>query len=425
MSSRQRFRRFLLNASVSLAATVITLLLLDLVLILTGLFPPRYDYGDAKVGWLSAAPTGRIEEEGCLHLASNSRLTFIRNEDGIRTDRPAAELQRRDGRLHVGVSGDSHTDLCAPNARTHVGVLEHELTTAGTPTSTFGAGAGKYSPLQAYLAVQASLRAYHAEALVLNVYTGNDFYDMLRVDDRPHLEWNGMRYAVAPPVWYQQDEPGVVHRSRVRYAARLIAQASGVRRVWLRVTYLRDVAASQGQGLGAVLAYMNDLRKARADGVGYPEAFAAQMLNQQLFFHRFPESRAESIRRLQALLALIRSEQPDLLLVLSALPSYQLVDRTGGDGSLKAVMANLPISFEAGVRQEESLYEDLRRLAVAEGWVFVDNLRPLRTYSGAEPLFNTFDYHLEPAASEIVGRTQAAAVIAARKPSLGRVGGTR
>src|SRR5690606_2483070 len=127
-----------------------------------------------------------------------------------------------------------------------------------------------------------TLDAYRPEAMILNLYTGNDFYDMLRVDDRPHFVATDSGYAIAPPVWYQSDPPGVRRRSRVLHVFRTLSDVTGVRRVWVRVRYLQDVAREQGRGMRAVAAYMSDLREASVPEAGYPQALSAQFLNQQI-----------------------------------------------------------------------------------------------------------------------------------------------
>ena len=161
---------------------------------------------------------------------------------------------------------------------------------------------------------------------------------------------------------------------------------------------------------------MNDLRKSASSDVGYSAALAAQMLNQQLFFYRFPGSREASIQRLRSLLELVRSENPGALLVFSALPSYQLVGEQPVDSALLAVLENLPINYEDGVREEAELYEITRSLAEQTGWLFVDNLRALRAYEGPERLYNAFDYHFLPVASELIGKAQAEAIFAHLRP---------
>ena len=150
---------------------------------------------------------------------------------------------------------------------------------------------------------------------------------------------------------------------------------------------------------------------------GYPAAFAAQMLNQQLFFHRFPGARDESMARVRALLHLIRREHPDLLLVMSPIPSYQVVAEFPIDQALLDLLARLPIAYDQGVAEEESLYRELGHEAQQAGWIYVDNLSALRAWAGEERLYNDFDYHILPVASEIIGRAQARALLPAASPA--------
>ena len=405
-----RFRPLAAKLAVYSAIVLGTLVLLDLGMIALGLFPPSYDYGDLDAGWVAARPTGQMEQAACTEYSTGDPAIYQRNEDAARTSVGAQRLREEPELFTIAVGGDSQTDLCAPNGQTHFGVLERELSARGQETVTFAYGAGKYSALQAYFAVRRLIDAYSADAFVLNFYTGNDFYDMMRVDDRPHFVRRGERYEIAPPVWYQQDPPGIKRYSRTLYAIRTIGKRTGIRNVVLRLRYLRAIAVEQGKGLPTVLAYMNDLRRSATPEVGYSAAFAAQMLNQQLFFHRVPGSREETVRRVRALLELIRREHPDLLLVVSALPSYQLVQQQPVDPAFLGVFERLPLTFEGGVREEGELYETLRRLAAETGWVFADNLTPLRQYAGDERLYNDFDYHLLPVASEIIGRAQAQAI---------------
>jgi hypothetical protein len=256
---------------------------------------------------------------------------------------------------------------------------------------------------------------YSADVFVLNLYTGNDFYDMLRVDDRPHFVTAASGgYRIADPVWYRLDPPDEQPRSRVLFVLRSAAKKVGIERMFLRLQYLRDAAAARNAGVGAIVGYMNDLRKAGTSKVEYSHAFAAQMLNQQLFFHRFPGSREESVARVRALMEMVRREQPGKLLVMSPIPSYQLVNQRPNDAVLQEVIGRLPITYEGGVAEEGELYTTLKTLAAETGWIFVDNLGPLRAYSGQEALYNTVDYHIEPAASNIIGAVQATAIRAVR-----------
>jgi hypothetical protein len=181
----------------------------------------------------------------------------------------------------------------------------------------------------------------------------------------------------------------------------------GIRKAWLRFTDLRQLAASQGKGTATVIQYMRDLLKAREPSLGYPDAFSAQFLNQQLFFHHFPAAREESLRRMREVMRMARAENPGLILVMSPIPSYQLLDHEPLDSALMRTLARLPITLQEGIAQERGLYEQLRVLSGEEGWLFVDNLAALASHQGTERLYNNFDYHVLPPASELIGRGEA------------------
>lgn len=407
----RRAKRFLKALLVYSAIIAGTLLVLDGVLILTGLFPPTLNPGDPDLGWRSGAATGRFETNKCTEFATGEVVSYQRNEDGVRTSLSRSARDSGSSRVRIAISGDSQTDLCAPNPETHAGALESELALQGIPAVALSYGAGRYSPLQYYLAFRKILRPYRPTAFVMNVYTGNDFYDILRVDDRPHFVPSGGGYAIAPPVWFLYDDPQAVHRSRVLHALRTLSDKAGIRGLYLRTQELRHLAAAQGKGFGTVVGYLRDLWRARDKSVGYPEAFTAQMLNQQLFFHRFPASREEGFRRLRALMVLVREENPGVLLVMSPLPSYELAGQQPVDSALLRTLERLPISYREGVQQERELYESLRSLAAEQRWLFVDNLSALQAYQGSERLYNEFDYHLLPVASALIGRAQAAVLL--------------
>jgi len=407
-------KRLLLTTAQYGGIVLVTLLAIDIACIVLGVFPPTYEYGEPDVGWVASPPTGAMHEDRCNDYSADTIYTFTRNEDGVRTPRRAADLLADTQSYLIAVTGDSQTELCAPNAQTHAGVLESALNARGLRAVVLPYGAGRYSPVQDYMVFKKALLKYHPRAFVLNLYTGNDFNDILRVDDRPHFVRSDSGYVIAPPVWYRYDDPRVRRRSRVLFALHEVAKGTGVEGFAQRLEVLRAVAAEQGKGLPTVLAYMNDLRKSAEPSVGYSGALSAQMLNQQLFFYRFPGSRAESIRRVRALLELIRRENPGRVLMLSPLPSYQLVQEQPVDEALLRTLARLPITYEGGLREERALYDTLQVLARETGWLFVDNLRALQAYAGPDRLYNNFDYHLLPAASAIIGRAQADALLQER-----------
>lgn len=395
----------LLLFAVSVGSTVA---LVDGALIYFDLFPPRYEYGEPELGFAPHMP-GRVMEDSCTDNVTGKEVTITKNEVGIRTNVAVAELQSGPDRLKIAVVGDSQTELCAPNALTHPGVLEKELRQRDPGTVVLSYGRGRYSPLQAYLLFKKRLKQFHPQVLLINLYTGNDFYDMLRVDDRPYLvkpEGAGT-YQLHEPVWLKYEDPGVQHRSRILFILRSLVKETGIRDVVVRLQFLVGLANEQKQGLGKAVSYMNDLRAAVNSDVGYPAAYAAQMLNQQIFFHHFPSSIEESRGRIRFLMEMIRKENTDTLLILSPIPSYQLVQQQPVDPAFLRTISRMPFNYENGVRQEETLYYTLKEVAREMGWLFVDNLVPLRAYKGSDRLYNVFDYHVTPAASDIIGANEA------------------
>lgn len=404
---RSRFARFfrgLLTYGLIIAGTLVVL---DLLLRAFHLFPPSSDYGDPDLGWRPGPVTQTPLPGRCTAFWTGEQVQYQRNEDGIRTWLPRGAPRSDSAAIRIAITGDSHTELCAPNPETHFGYLESDLRSRAIPAVVLGYGAGRYSPLQEYLAYKTVLKPYAPDVLVMNVYTGNDFSDLLRFDDRPHFVSTDSGYRVAPPTWYTMDDPARHPRSPVLGLFRTLFDKVGIRRAWLRFSSLRTLAVSQGKGTGTIIQYVRDLTRAREPSVGYSDAFSAQFLNQQLFFHHFPGAKDESIRRMREVMRMARRENPDLILLMSPIPSYELLDPEPLDSALTATLKRLPVSLQEGVAQERGLYEQLRVLAGEEGWLFVDNLAALESYRGGGRLYNNFDYHILPSASELIGRGEA------------------
>jgi hypothetical protein len=410
VSSHTSFKGKVLTAAAFVGITAAMLIVADLLCILFGLFPPTHEYGDPDVGWLGSKRATTVRYDRCIE-PSGKMVQYVRNEDGIRTDVSVPVLLADRRSFKIGVTGDSQTELCAPNSQVHSGVLERELNAIGVKAIVLPYGVGRYSPLQDYLVFKKILKKYAPDALLVNFYTGNDFYDLLRVDDRPHFVESGGRYEIAEPVWYRYEDPRVQRRSRVLFLLKSLANATGIRNFVVHLQFLYRMAVEQRAGFRAVIGYFRDLRKAVEPSVGYKEAFTAQFLNQQLFFYWFPGARQESIRRVRALLELARRENPNTVLILSALPSYELVGQRPVDRALLRTHERLPITYEGGVGEEQQLYDTLRQLANEEGWLFVDNLTALRRYPGRDRLYNDHDYHLLPVASTFIGKNQAAVLV--------------
>ena len=407
-----------------LAIIVVCLIGLDALSAMLGVLPPAYNFGIPGLGWAPES-TGAMHLDSCRDFEAGGRASYMRNEIGIRTTLPIDTIRADYDRFKIAVVGDSHTDLCAPNDSTHPGVLDSTLQRLGMNSLVLSYGMGRYSPLQAYLLFRERLLPLRPRALVLNLYTGNDFYDMMRPDDRPHFEADLAKgYRVAAPEWFVFDDPNQprwMRQSRLLYLARSIGKATGIGGMLTRFRYLMATAAAQDAAwfdrLRTTSAYMQDLSKTFQPALGYPAAFAAQMLNQSVFFYHFPASRAESQRRIHYLMRMMREENPALELVMSPIPSYQLAVGTTRDSAFDATMAKMPFTVEEARAEEQALYDDLRTAAAESGWVFVDNLASLRAYDGPNRLYNGNDYHISRTASQIIGENEARTIIHIQRDS--------
>src|SRR5213594_1907237 len=114
-----RTRRLLKEVATYVGITVATLVAADVLCNLFGLFPPTYEYGDPDVGWISYGATGKLHEVRCTEYSTGGTFPYLLNEDGIRTGLHARQILTDSESWRIAVTGDSQTDLCAPNALTH------------------------------------------------------------------------------------------------------------------------------------------------------------------------------------------------------------------------------------------------------------------------------------------------------------------
>ena len=62
-------------------------------------------------------------------------------------------------------------------------------------------------------------------------------------------------------------------------------------------------------------------------------------------------------------MALARQENPGMVLIASALPSYELVQQHPVDEALLSTLKGLSITYDGGVSEERALYDSVRALA--------------------------------------------------------------
>lgn len=369
----------------------------DWTLVKLDLLTPPFEYGVSEVGF------GR---------------------PGVRrsTDFGISRVNNVSNSLAVAMIGDSHSELPFENPLdSHEFVLESTLRAEGLPIEMISAGRGKYSPLQEYLLFKHDLRdAYKPRVLLMNFYSGNDFYDMLRPDDRPHFvrdETNAI--VMKEPVWISYVNPDTrswSERSRLLWSVDEITSRLGFPRVATRLRML-SAAGRPDRPRRDTLRYLAALRKSQEPRLGYPAAFAAQILNQAIFFQHFPESTQESIAYMRSLLQRARAENPDVLLILSSIPSAALMRAVPDDirDPWHGTLQRTGLTEEGLAGLENDLVDQLKSSTTEAGWLFIDVRGCLRSLSTAEPLYSSYDLHINVAASRRIGQCQAEALLASEE----------
>lgn len=365
----------------------------DWLLVKLNLLRPPFRYGEPDVGFVT------------------QKIVRMSKDYGRTTDFPESKG------LVIAVVGDSHSALYLKEPlKSHEFVLEASLRDAGLPVVMLSAGQGKYSPLQEYLLYKSRLRdRFSPRIVMMNIYTGNDFNDMLRPDDRPHYAFvnHGTSIAVEPPIWFRYKNPKGSgtwrEQSRFVWAFDESLDRLGYPKILLRIWLLTTTARKLDRGFSDVLSYLYDIHNSVEPGLGEPGAFAAQILNQAIFYRHFPEGKQKSLMFLDHLMKTAKRENPEVLFVLSPIPSAALADAIPPDirPLWKHALDKVGLTSESVRHLEDELYEQLRRLAQQNGWLFVDTLPVFLENAGKQPLYNNYDLHVDQAACQLIGHEQA------------------
>ncbi len=259
------------------------LVAVDLALIAAGLFQPRYPTGDPDLGiWLKRPGNGVEVRAFVPELAGVPVVgTYTRNEAGFASSSTMTDFSAGDGSLRLVSLGDSHTDLYYDFDHTHMGVMQQELRDAGRQdAAVLGAGHGFYSILQSWIMYQQKLAHLAPDVVILNLYTGNDLYDIIRRDDRPYLvpEGDGS-YGVRPPHWvaYAPLKNGPYwSRSRIVYASHLALGIVGLEHLFAKVQASWISSTAYGGDPWSSISYIDDLRASRDGALWYEGAASAQ-----------------------------------------------------------------------------------------------------------------------------------------------------
>jgi len=268
--------------------------------------------------------------------------------------------------------------------------------------------------LQQYLFYTSQIRDEYSPRIVLmNFYTGNDFYDMLRPDDRPHF---GRRkdgtIEIRKPIWIVFADPeggSWSEESRILWLVGRLTEMVGYPRLLTRLKTLSITTRGMDGDTWRLISYLRKVNQSIEPRLGYYAGFSAQVLNQALFFHYFPTGKEEAHAYLSELLSMARSENPGVVFVMAPIPSAALADAMPSDIRTywRETLDRVGLSEEYVRELELEIYDTVRRLAIENGWVFVDLLQAIESAKPDEPLYNSRDLHVTEAACQIIGRKEA------------------
>jgi hypothetical protein len=177
---------------------------------------------------------------------------------------------------------------------------------------------------------------------------------------------------------------------------------------------LSAAANRPGRTRSETLRYLSALRRSQEPRLSYPPAFAAQILNQALFFRHFPDTTQESMAFMRYLLGRARRENPDTVLVLASIPSAAMIGNIPQDvrEPWLDTLERVGLTAREVVAVENRLVDELRDASDASGWLFVDLRDCLsRSATGAQ-LYSSLDLHISAAASRLIGQCEAEAMLA-------------
>lgn len=323
-------------------------------------------------------------------------LEMVRNGESCRADEPTP-LDKPPGTRRVLTLGDSHTEGTGFNDESLTSCLARE--TAGEPDGRridgVNAGFGGASPYQQLWAYEQVYRRFHPDEVVVVFYAGNDLLELLREDDRVHLE---------------RRDGGFVHAERA--AAPDVTRTTHWR--WERFRqFFRDHSATY-----AALTDVPALRRAVRSTVrdAYRERLEAAMerhpapvwqgLNQAYLFRHQPERFDDAAERLRFVLnrfqELTREDGAELTLVI--LPTLRLIQPEVDEQGLRESIKTLELAANDSEADERAC--DLAdRLADELGIRRLDLRAPFRAAvaedSGLKLYFQA-DHHVTPRAQEVI-----------------------
>ena len=405
---------------------VFTFTLLEIALRIAGIrpLPEHEEHLDARnvhpaefiahaqhEGWLPRPLEVRRIEPMVEH--PRGFIEIRRNRSSFREDHDTP-IEKTAGTLRIAVLGDSHTDGVVFNDESFANLLEEALNRSSTlpmvaPTTAastnaepkeydvINAGYGDSSPYQQLWAYEQVLSKFHPNHVILCFYAGNDLTDLLRKDDRVHLDWDGQHFvhtvgtrkqdatATSPGTW--ERFRGVLRSSLATYqAARRLAFLGRAARLAARDNYWDRLELAADRHPGPVW----------------------QGLNQAYFFREHPKRWSDVSRMMRYVLTrfqeLTQRDRTGFSLVI--IPTLRQIHPQSDQAALKDAIQTLKLSAD-DVEYDERASDLVAALAAELDIPILDLREPFRAAVGERPdrwLFYRFDHHLNVAGHRLTAQ---------------------
>jgi hypothetical protein len=267
------------------------------------------------------------------------------------------------------------------NASSFTNVAEAALAAQGRDVEMINCGRGNFSVYQQLLLLE-RLLPLAPDIVIITVYAGNDYLDIMIRENRPYLL----------PVEGQRAKRALPEQPRATLAERAWQMLSD----FSTGCYLIDGWSKRWREqrlLAAAPPRLQRLRAAEAISTGP----VWQSLNQASFFEEQPDrfAVASDLHRqlVTELVDTTRRHGSRLLFII--LPSKRQVERYTAEAVFAETEAVLGLASDA--KWEDAVRDDLRAMLTAARAPFVDPYDVFREHalSGGEPLYWSKDHHLD------------------------------
>jgi len=274
----------LVTLAISLSAS---LLLAEGIFRVAGVKAVPPHYGDAALGLGSQIRMDETftfpEYGGKLRMRTNN-MGFHQDGDTL--------VMKRPGTYRIAFVGDSQTAGECTNAENYPNIFSKKLGAEGgrDKYEVINAAVGRYSPYQYYIRTVRDVIPLKPDHIIVGLYLGNDYMDLIRHDDRPYLtiESGGEIRSHSPDfvIFDDPTKPRSLLASTRVYSVVRSTLGPGVYYQYTRARILTECFSGPTRHFWDVGEYMMEVKRLTDISLG----LMTQSLLQNVWFRHFPET---------------------------------------------------------------------------------------------------------------------------------------